>query len=152
MQFPSSSITLTVYNRLPLLPRDLDIILIRPANYNRDPHMQRQFRQDLRVRKSVVNAWLLHLRRHHPAYCNIEIAHDNLEALPDDFFVDDELIVHEVEGEMEINAGAIGADEYEKDPEVGAVPDLHPDCDEIEFTPEQLQSQAAARMTVGREP
>jgi hypothetical protein len=144
--------TAKVYNRLPLLPQDLDIILLRPANYNRDPRMQRQFRQDFRVRKSVVRAWLLHLRHYHPAYRSNEIAHDNLEALPDDFFVDNELIVHEVEDETEINAGAIGADEYEEDPEVGAVPDLHPYRDEIEFISEQLQCQGAARMTVGRQP
>jgi hypothetical protein len=93
--------TAKVYNRLPLLTQDLDIILIWPGDYNRDPRMQRQFCQDFRVRKSIVKACLLDLRHHHAAYCSIQIAHDNLEALPDEFFVDDELIVNDDEVEAQ---------------------------------------------------
>jgi hypothetical protein len=145
--------TAKVYNRLPLLPQDLDIILIRPVNWNKDPRMQRQFRKDTRVRKKVVKDWLKFLRLYHPAYLNIQIAHDNLDALPDDLFVDDELIVHEVEAETEIDATAIGPDKEEEEPEVGAVPDLHPERNEIDIISSQLQSQGALRRaTIGKQP
>jgi hypothetical protein len=145
--------TAKVYNRLPLLPQDLDIILIRPVNWNKDPRMQRQFRKDTRVRKKVVKDWLKFLQLYHPAYLNIQIAHDNLDALPDDLFVDDELIVHEVEAETEIDATAIGPDEEEEEPEVGAVPDLHPERNEIDIISSQLQSQGALRRaTIGKQP
>jgi hypothetical protein len=56
------------------------------------------------VRKKIVKDWLEYLQLYHPACRNIEVAYDNLNALPDDFFVDNELIVHEVEAETESDA------------------------------------------------
>lgn len=38
-----------VYDELPLLPRELDIVLLRPADTNEHPGMRRQFIQDFRV-------------------------------------------------------------------------------------------------------
>jgi ATP-dependent DNA helicase PIF1 len=143
--------TLKVYNRLPLLPQDVDVIVVRPANWNKDPRMRRQFRGDFRVRKPVVKAWLEHLKRHHPAYRDIEIAYDNLDALGDDFFADDELIVHEIEDEELINASAIGLSEEEEEPEVGAVPDLQGSRNEVDAISTQLQSQGARRF-IRRQP
>lgn len=114
-----------VYNRLPLLPEDLDVIVIRPSNWNKDPRMRRQFRSDTRVRKPIVRAWLEHLHAHRPGYKDIEIAHNNLEALGDEFFAENELIIHEIEAEDVINAAAIAANEMDDDPEIGTVFDLH---------------------------
>jgi hypothetical protein len=86
--------------------------------------MRRQFRADNKVRKHVIKAWLIHLKRYYPGYRDIEIAHENLDALPDEFFADDELIIHEIEDEAVINATDIGIDEDEEQVEVGAVPNL----------------------------
>ncbi|KAF1941633.1 hypothetical protein EJ02DRAFT_422920 [Clathrospora elynae] len=145
--------TAKVYNQLPLLPQDLNVILVRPVNWHKDPRMQRQSCKDTCVRKNVIKKWLEFIRRNHPGYRNIKIAHENLEALGDDFFADDKLIVHEVEAETQIDATAIGPDYIEKDPEVAAVPDLHPDRNEIDLIQEQLQSQGATRrQTIGRHP
>ncbi|KAE8853230.1 hypothetical protein HRS9122_00222 [Pyrenophora teres f. teres] len=133
--------TAKVYNRLLLLPSDLDVILVRPSNYNKDPRMQRQSQRDTRVRKPVIRKWLEFLRRHHPGYRDIEIAHDNLDALGDDFLADNELIVHEVEAEAQFNATAIDPDSYiDEDPEVAAVPNLYADRDEIKQIQAQLHS------------
>jgi hypothetical protein len=63
-----------VYNRLPLLPSDLDIIIIRPAGYRRHPKMRKQFRKDFRVRKHVVRRWLEHLKQHYEGYRTIDLA------------------------------------------------------------------------------
>jgi hypothetical protein len=69
-----------IYNRLPLLPEDLDVIIVRPYYLNKDPRMRRQFRADTKVRKHVIKAWLLYLKSNHPGYRDIEIAHDNLDS------------------------------------------------------------------------
>jgi hypothetical protein len=45
-----------VYNRLPLLLEDLDIIIIRLFNWNKDPRMRRQFRVNTKVRRHVIKA------------------------------------------------------------------------------------------------
>ena len=43
-----------IYSQLPLLPGDLDIILLKPANTRDFPRVQRQFKKDYQVRRSVV--------------------------------------------------------------------------------------------------
>jgi hypothetical protein len=40
-----------VYNKLPLLPSDLEVILLRPSNSSTDPRLNRQFIRDFRVRR-----------------------------------------------------------------------------------------------------
>jgi hypothetical protein len=46
--------TVKVYNTLPLLPEDIDIIIIRPKNWKDNPRIVNQFRKDFRVRREVV--------------------------------------------------------------------------------------------------
>jgi hypothetical protein len=132
--------TAKVYNRLPLLPKDLDVIIIRPFNWNMDPRMRRQFRADSRVRKHVIKAWLLYLKSNHPGYRDIEIAHENLDVLPDEFFADNDLIINEIEDEEVVNATDISIDKEEEQVEVGAVPDLNTARREVDAINEQLQS------------
>jgi hypothetical protein len=65
----------------------------------------------------------------------------------------DEPIVHDLEAETEINTSAISPDEEKKEPEVGTVPDLHPERSEIDIVSSQLQSQGAVRRTtIGTQP
>jgi hypothetical protein len=86
-----------VFNRLPLLPQDLDIIILKPpASDDDDPAaINRQFRKDYRVRRPVVIQWLQHLRAHHPGYSDIEFNEAALQALPVDGYVDGQLTVIE---------------------------------------------------------
>jgi hypothetical protein len=51
-----------VYNSLPLLSRDLEIVLFRPLNTFQNPRLNRQFIKDFRVRQNVVCRWLEFLR------------------------------------------------------------------------------------------
>jgi hypothetical protein len=103
--------TAKVYNVLPLLPEDLDIIIIRPKGWRTDPRMANQGRKDFKVRKAVIKTWLLYLRQNHPAYhpSVLAISDENLDALDDNAFVDDELIVHEIDDELEDVASAVNA-------------------------------------------
>ncbi|KAF3027504.1 hypothetical protein E8E15_010132 [Penicillium rubens] len=48
--------------KLPLLPTELDIVLLRPADTNKHPGMRRQFIQDFRVRRQGVSQWLRSLQ------------------------------------------------------------------------------------------
>jgi hypothetical protein len=43
-----------VYKKLPLLPQDLEIVLLRPANSSANPRLQRQFERDFRVHWRVI--------------------------------------------------------------------------------------------------
>ena len=80
-----------VYNSLPLLPEDLDIVILRPSNANSEQGLRHQFRQECRVRKLVVRDWLEYLRQHHPGYAGITLNELNLQQLPDDMDVLDEM-------------------------------------------------------------
>jgi ATP-dependent DNA helicase PIF1 len=112
--------------------------------------MRRQFREDTKVCKHVIKAWLLHLKTHHPGYRDLEIAYDNLNALPHEFVADEDLIIYEIENEEVISASDISIDDEEEQAEVGAVPDLTTGRREVNAINEQLQSQGARR--IGRQP
>ncbi|KAJ3455288.1 hypothetical protein MRS44_013888 [Fusarium solani] len=57
-----------VYNQLPLLPQELNIVLLRPANTSSHANLSRQFTRQFRVRRQPVVIWLDYLRRHHPGW------------------------------------------------------------------------------------
>jgi hypothetical protein len=141
--------TAKVYNVLPLLPEDLDIIIVRPKNWRSDPRMERQFAKDYRVRRQLIKDWLLYLRQHHPAYhpSQLQIADENLDLLPVDAFVDDQLIVHELDDE---EANPDPTDDGEADPEAGAVPDLHAENDEITELRAEIVREGG--QTIGQQP
>jgi hypothetical protein len=70
---------------LPLLPEDLDIVLLKPPTTTENLACFRlQFARDMRVRRGVVLAWLYHLKQHHPDYRHITIFQENLSQLPED--------------------------------------------------------------------
>lgn len=58
-----------VYDQLSMLPRDLEVIIVRPADTTDDPGLQRQFWRDFRVRQSAVRKWLVFLRENSPCLC-----------------------------------------------------------------------------------
>jgi hypothetical protein len=84
--------TSKVYNKLPLLPSDLEVIL-RPANTSTDPRLNRQFIRDFRVRRGAFNQWLYYLCRNHPGYQDIDIDQAALSSLPEDDLVIDQLLI-----------------------------------------------------------
>ncbi|KAH5706128.1 hypothetical protein HBI81_243950 [Parastagonospora nodorum] len=103
--------TAKVYNTLPLLPEDLDVIIIRPKNWSSDQRMVNQSRKDFRVRKGTIKKWLTFLRANHPAYhpTLLAISDESLEAFDEDAFVsiDDDMVIHEIDEEA-AEAGAEG--------------------------------------------
>lgn len=52
-----------VYDQLPLVPAELDVILLRPSDADENPGMRRQFTQDFRVRRHAIVQWLDHFGR-----------------------------------------------------------------------------------------
>jgi hypothetical protein len=152
--------TAKIFNTLPLLPQDLDIIIIRPKGWNQDARMVNQTRKDFRVRKAVIKTWLHYLRSNHPAYHPdvLAISDENLDALDDDAFVDDEMVIHEIDEEAadnddqpRYNQDASKFEDEDLDPEVVGVPDLHAENDELAELQTQLRQSGAVR-NVGRQP
>ncbi|KAF1940403.1 hypothetical protein EJ02DRAFT_423955 [Clathrospora elynae] len=152
-----------VYNTLPLLPEDLDIIIIRPKGWDSDPRMVNQFCRDFRVWKHVIKKWLLYLWHNHPAYhANVlTISDENLDALPEEAFVDNEVLTHEIDNDAvlpeEDNASlnSDNEDDFGDDnptPEVVAVPDLHAENGELAELQSQLGQMGNAVCTIGRQP
>ncbi|KAJ3454226.1 hypothetical protein MRS44_018120 [Fusarium solani] len=71
-----------LFEELPVLPEELDIVLLRPPDMEGDPHFQQQFARDFRVRRSCLLTWLHYLQRHHPGYRDIVVRQDRLQRLP----------------------------------------------------------------------
>ena len=61
-----------VYDQLPLLPAELDIILLRPTDADENPRMRRQCTQYFRVRRRAIIQWLDFLRQNHSGYRDIQ--------------------------------------------------------------------------------
>lgn len=117
-----------VYTELPLLPRDLAIVILRPKGSDNAPQMDRQFRRRFRVRRRCVEAWLRHLADHHPGYRNFRLNQDVLSQLPEDASVFDDLDIQEIDqfGDLNEDAGPMDEDMRE-DPDAcdeAAVPDV----------------------------
>ncbi|EXU94986.1 PIF1-like helicase [Metarhizium robertsii] len=111
-----------VYNQLPLLPQELNTVLLRPANTSSHANLSRQFTRQFRVRRQPVAIWLNYLRRHHPGYRCIVIDEERLNQLPNDSNVLDAIPQSQVE------AADVGPEEdQEAEPDLvdeAAVPDL----------------------------
>jgi hypothetical protein len=50
-----------IYSKLPLLPTDLEVIVVRPTNTPENPNLRRQFEKDFRVRRAPIMQWLDYL-------------------------------------------------------------------------------------------
>ena len=77
-----------LYDRLPLLPANLDIVLLRPSSRNttdrEQPLLECQFERDFRVRRSAILIWRQFLGQNHPHYQNVTIDDEALNSLPED--------------------------------------------------------------------
>lgn len=123
--------TATLFDELPRLPREMEMILLRPKSASNDPHTIRAFKKEMYIRRSVVQAWLEYLVRHHPGYRDLLINYERMMELPVDGDVSDQVTILEVaEGEMGTAAGRAAADEDEDEDEddgsfeVAAAPEI----------------------------
>jgi hypothetical protein len=90
--------TARIYRKLPLLPQDAGIVLLRPRDEDNQPDITRQFNKEFTVRRWAIRVWLDWLREHHPGYSDVEL---NLHALDqlsegDDGAPVDEDVPHDV--------------------------------------------------------
>jgi hypothetical protein len=61
-----------IYDRLTLLPAELDLIVLRPADTANRPQLHRQFCHDFTVCRGAVR-WLEFLKSHHPGYRHLTV-------------------------------------------------------------------------------
>ncbi|OXV11522.1 hypothetical protein Egran_00717 [Elaphomyces granulatus] len=75
-----------IFDELPTLPQDANILILRPANQTEEEHSRhkRRFQRDFKVRRDAVEKWLRFLKNNHPDYRHITISCENLSALPED--------------------------------------------------------------------
>ncbi|PWI63922.1 hypothetical protein PCL_03007 [Purpureocillium lilacinum] len=122
-----------VYRQLPLLPPELDVILLRPPNAGEHAHLNRQFRRQFRVRRRCLQQWLDFLCDNHPGYRDITVCPNRMSALPEDGDVLDQLATVEVNDPLAANLGDIDNTDIEADEvDQSAVPDLLPEDTEME--------------------
>ncbi|KAJ3535345.1 hypothetical protein NM208_g7167 [Fusarium decemcellulare] len=122
-----------VYRQLPLLPSELDVILLRPPNASEHAHLDRQFRRQFRVRRRCLQAWLDFLRHSHPGYRDITVCQKRISVLPEDGDVLDEVAAVDVTDPVSTDLGVTENDDVEPDEvDQSAVPDLLPEDTEME--------------------
>ncbi|KJZ69378.1 hypothetical protein HIM_11239 [Hirsutella minnesotensis 3608] len=122
-----------VYRQLPLLPPDLDVILLRPPNAREHAHLDRQFRRQFRVRRRCLQQWLDFLSHNHPGYRDITVCQKRMSVLPEDGDVLDQVATVEVTDPLAADLGDVENDDIEPDEvDQSAVPDLLPEDTEME--------------------
>lgn len=94
----------SIYKRLPVLPEDVGIIIIRPRNTSIDARLSRQFSRDFHVRREAIRQWLKFLTLHHPGYSDIVVDEDHLAQLPEDGSVMDRIISKDAD-EVDVEDG-----------------------------------------------
>ncbi|KAG6977910.1 hypothetical protein FocnCong_v009922 [Fusarium oxysporum f. sp. conglutinans] len=121
------------YNQLPLLPPELDVILLRPPTASEHAHLNRQFRRQFRVRRRCLQEWLNFLSNNHPGYRGITVCQKRMSVLPEDGDVLDQVATAAVTDPLSANLGNIENDDVEPDEvDQSAVPDLLPEDTEME--------------------
>ncbi|KAJ7161630.1 hypothetical protein C8R46DRAFT_839640, partial [Mycena filopes] len=83
--------TAVVHNKVPLLAEECDVIIMRRTGV--DAANQEDIHQDFRVRRHVIQKWLVHLEAHHPTFRSRRVTIDwaRLNELPEDASVRDRL-------------------------------------------------------------
>jgi hypothetical protein len=129
-----------VYNRLPLLPEELEIVILKPPNTLGNSRLQRQFVRDYRVRRREVQIWLEFLKLYHPGYRDILI--DRLEELPVDGSVEHRLRSQEIAALEHVSQGESLLDDDDDNnalpPDMTTVPNLGAEHQEIEHLRRQV--------------
>ncbi|KAG7009693.1 ATP-dependent DNA helicase [Physcia stellaris] len=73
-----------VVSKLPSLPRELQILHLKPSSANlKNSAVQREYDRRFNVRRDHVEKWLRYLIANHPDYANMTIDADRLSQLPE---------------------------------------------------------------------
>lgn len=125
-----------MYEKLPLLPKELDIVILKPANHTTNAGLQRQFTKDYKVRRKCIRVWLEFLIRHHPGYKDVVIDNVSLSQLPENGDVEAQLstqVLAAIDEDMTTEQiQAILDDRDDEDQEIAAVPNLLGDLGEVD--------------------
>ena len=62
-----------VFDQLPLLPEELDIVILKPKNDASHNQVLHQHGRDFKVRRAHIVAWLTYLRYNHSAFSNVTV-------------------------------------------------------------------------------
>ncbi|KAM4055604.1 PIF1-like helicase [Hirsutella rhossiliensis] len=131
-----------LFEELPVLPEELDIILLRPPNIEGDPRFRQQFARDFRVRRSCLSAWLHYLQRHHPGYRDIVVSQNRLQRIP----LDGSIVASIASQVADIPDGEVPqgpveevVEEDPSDADASAIPNLQRMTD-LEYMPRSAQA------------
>ena len=113
-----------MYEELPLLPGEVDIILLRPSNTDSDDRL-------IRVRRHAIETWLHFLRENHPGYSGITISSDRIQNLPDDSSVIDDILTQSTDPDPNSSTETDVTEEIDA-PVSTAVPNFIPDRTELD--------------------
>lgn len=111
-----------LFDQLPRLPGELQLVALRPKSAAGDAHAIRSFHQQLRINRNHVEQWLKFLVANHPGYADLQISSDRLDQLPPD--ASQFVTIHEIDdadpqalAEVTCDEGPAGGgdDEYESD-------------------------------------
>jgi hypothetical protein len=84
--------TSKIISKLPSLPKDIGVLLLKPPSSElKDEPVQREYDKRFNVRRREVEAWLRYLVQHHPDYKGLSISVENLDQLPENGSILDEL-------------------------------------------------------------
>lgn len=133
--------TAKVYSQLPLLPRELDMVILKPSNYAENPRLNRQFLRDYTVEQECIRIWLRFLKANHPGYSDVDIDIARLTQLPVDGTIIDDVLFNYTAADVDNNPDPLGDDEVAPDPEIGAVPNFQPDITDLEHLRQQIRAQ-----------
>ncbi|KAM4064532.1 PIF1-like helicase [Hirsutella rhossiliensis] len=116
-----------LFEELPVLPEELDVVLLRPPNMEGSPRFRQQFARDLRVRRSCLLAWLHYLQRHHRGYRDIVVSQNRLHRLPLDGNIVDSIasqVADIPDGEVPKGPVEEAVEEDPSDADASAIPNL----------------------------
>ncbi|KAM4062490.1 PIF1-like helicase [Hirsutella rhossiliensis] len=131
-----------LFEELPVLPEELDIVLLRPTNMEGDPRFRQQFARDFRVRRPCLLAWLHYLQRHHPGYRDIAVSQDRLHRLPLDGNIVASIasqVADMPDGEVPQGPVEEAVEEDPSDADASAIPNLQRMTD-LEYMPRSAQT------------
>lgn len=148
-----------LFAKLPQLPENIDVLILKPSNTNTSNRLQRQFSHDHHVRRRCILQWLRYLKDNHPGYRDVEIDFQALNQLPEDGDISDRLQTLEIDPteaqpqpatalenvgpqlpqpeELDTAATAVDADV-----EYNVVPDVRPDISDLEYLREAVGTDA----------
>ena len=86
-----------VYIQLPLLPKELEIIILKSKNNTLHNQVLHQHDHDFKVRQARIITQLTYLQHNHPTFINIIIDQERIKELPVDDIVLDQIASVEVD-------------------------------------------------------